>query len=146
MANTPTITSANSILHLGVLGLFSTPIQVQGFSADGIIDQDAVQPKEHYMGIDGKLSQGFVYVQKPTTIHLQADSKSRSFFDQWAAQEELLQDGLWGFGTLIYPSISMTYILTNGVLDTYQAISNAGKTLKPVDYKIVWESIKAIPM
>ena len=55
------ITSANAIFLLSISGLYSVPQQLQGFAADDIFDVSGVSPGEVMMGVDGKLSGGFVY-------------------------------------------------------------------------------------
>ncbi|MGA1801484.1 phage tail fiber protein [Rhizobium sp. HT1-10] len=55
------ITSANAIITLTIPGLFNTPVQLQGFSADNIYESEVQEIAETSMGVDGKLSAGYVF-------------------------------------------------------------------------------------
>ena len=75
------LTSANSVIMLTIPGLFDTPQQIQGYSADDIFDTGQVSNAEVLMGIDGKLSGGWIPAVKTQTYTLQADSLSVDFLD-----------------------------------------------------------------
>ena len=70
MANNRTITAANSVLLLSVASLFDVPQRIQGFSADNITNTDNLNNAETLMGVDGRLSAGWVAVAIPQTITL----------------------------------------------------------------------------
>ncbi len=79
--NNRTLTSANAILLLSVNGLFDTARRIEGFSSDDITDADAIETVETSMGVDGRLSGGYVHVATRQKIVLQADSLSIEFFE-----------------------------------------------------------------
>lgn len=137
-----TITSANSVVALTVAGLFSTPVRLQGYSADRAWESGAVQMTETQMGVDGKKSHGFVFNPTDQTYSLQADSPSRNFFTaiinaQRAAREVFRIDG-----TIVLPATGESFTCTNGSLQASKMLPDAGKVLQPMDYVIVWESIQ----
>ena len=140
------ITSANSIYMLAVTGLFITPQQLQGFAADDIFDTEPMENAEVLMGVDGVLSAGFVFVPVKQSVSLQADSASNTLFEAWYAAEQAAKEKYFATGIVRFPSISRSYALTNGVLSTYPAISDAKKVLQPRKYSITWGSVIGAPL
>ena len=136
-----TITSANAVFLITIPSLYSVPQQLQGFSTDEIFATDPLESAEILMGVDGHQSAGFVFVSISQTIMLQADSVSNIIFDNWWASQRQVRDIYLANGTIALPSIGLKYALTNGALKTYQAVADAGKTLKPRKYTISWENI-----
>lgn len=120
---TATLTVANSSLVLSAEGLYPNGVQLQGYAADNVFEAPTVENGEFSMGIDGKLSAGYVFNQIPFTITLQADSASLDVFEQiWqreASSRDKLQIGL----TVALPSNNKRYVLRNGFLQSYQAPS-----------------------
>jgi hypothetical protein len=133
------ITSANSVLMLGVTGLFTVPQQLQGFSADDMYEIAAVDTKEVVMGADGNLSAGWIPQVKVMSVTLQADSPSNTFFDSWYAAEEAAQTPFFAFGVINQPSVSRVYTLTTGVLKNYTPLAAAKKTLQPRKFEVHWK-------
>lgn len=143
--NTRTLTSANSILLITVTPVFPTPVRIQGYSADDITDMDAIQPKETSMGIDGRLSAGFVPAPTMQNITLQADSQSNDFFEYWGLYEFQTKDVLVATGTLIIPGTQRQYAMTRGFLKNYQPIPALRRTAQPRRYQIEWERVIPSP-
>lgn len=133
------ITSANSVLMLGVSGLYTIPQQLQGFAADDMYSIGAVDTKEVMMGADGVLSAGYIPQIKVMTVTLQADSASNTFFETWYASEEAAKAPYFAFGVINQPSVSRAYTLTNGVLKNYTPIAEAKKVLQPRKFEIHWQ-------
>lgn len=125
-----TLTVANSSLVLSVEGLYPNGVPLQGYAADNVFEAPTVENGEFSMGVDGKLSAGYVFNQIPFTITLQADSASLDVFEQiWqreASNRDKLQIGL----TVALPSNNKRYVLRNGFLQSYQAPS-AQRILQP---------------
>lgn len=140
------ITSANSILMLGVAGLFTVPQQLQGFAEDDMFSIAAVETKEVKMGVDGKLSAGYIPQIKVMDVTLQADSPSGVFFDAWYAAEEATKEAYFAFGIIRQPSVGKSYALTNGVLCNYAPMADAKKTLAPRKFQIKFESVIGAPL
>lgn len=145
MANNRTLTSANSVLTLAVSPIFPAPIRIQGFSTDDVTDMDAVTPKETMMGIDGRLSAGFVPVPITQNITLQADSPSVDFFEDWFTFEQQARETYFALGQLVLPSVGKVYAMTRGVLTGYAPIPAARKTLQPRRFSIIWERVSPAP-
>ena len=134
------ISSANAILQIIVDTIFSVPVQLQGFSADDIFTTNPLESAETLMGVDGKLSGGFVFVPVKWEVSFQADSASNSVFDQWYQSQQAAQDIFQAQGTLWLPSIGTKWTLNNGFLTTFHAIPDARKVLQPRRFAITWES------
>lgn len=136
-----TITGANSVIMLTVPTLFPVPQQLQGFAADDVFDTDGIESAETVMGVDGKLSGGFVFVPVKQNYKLQADSASVSFFDTWWATQQLLRDVLPAYGVITQKTVGRKWTMTKGFLTMYTPIPANKKLLQPLGYSITWESV-----
>ena len=72
-----TITSANSVFTIVIAGLFPAPVQLQGYASDKAFTTEALDLAEVQMGVDGRMTAGFVPNPTKQTITLQADSPSK---------------------------------------------------------------------
>ena len=140
-----TITAANAVVTLSVAGLFSAPQQLQGFSADNIYEIGDQVITETLMGVDGRLSGGFVYNPIQQTFTLQADSASNSLFETWAAQQRSSRDVFIATGVTVLTSVGTKYNSSRGFLISYPPLPAAAKVLQPRKYVIQWESVLAVP-
>lgn len=135
------ITGANAVFTLSISSLFPFPVQLQGFAADDVTDNEPVTPTEHYMGVDGILSAGHVFVPVVQAIAIQADSASNDIFDQWHQQQAATRSVFFADGVLILTALGSKWALTNGILSTYPTMPNVRKLLQPRKYGITWESV-----
>lgn len=138
MANN--ITSANAVFIITVpaLGIVH---QLQGFAADDAFDVDAFELAETQMGVDGKMSAGFIPTIKTQAIHLAASSDSISVFDQIYQFSIANKTSYEITGTISYTSVKKSYSLINGVLKSYKPLPDAKRVLSPQDFTIDWEAI-----
>ena len=146
MANTRTLTAANAILTIGVESLYPQGRRLQGFSADDITDIDALAIGEGSMGVDGRLSAGFVFNPVPQNITLQADSESNDMFETWAATERLRVEKFVAFGSILLPATGARYTLTRGFLMSTSVLPAVRKTLQARRYSITWERVTPSPV
>lgn len=137
----PTLTAANAQIFLSVVGLFATPVQMQGFAADDVSDTETVAISEVSMGVDRKLSGGSVAVAYPWGITFQADSPSISFFDNWGMTQKAFGDTLTASGLVILPSLGKKYSMTKGFLTAWKPIPDIKKLTQPQKFGITWEDI-----
>ena len=135
------ITAANAVLMLSVVGLFPTPQQIQGFAADDIYDTEDLETAETLMGVDGKLSAGFVYNPVRQGFTLQADSNSNCFFENLYSAQRAARDIYFLNGTVLLPSIGKLYTMTSGVMSGYKSLADGKKVLQPRKFMITWESV-----
>ena len=100
MADT-TITSANSVFTIVVASLFPAPVQLQGYASDKAVVTDAIDMAEIQMGVDGRMTSGYVPMPTKQTVSLQADSPSSRYFccncsGNQSCQRCILSDGKLG--------------------------------------------------
>lgn len=136
-----TITSANSVFMLVVAGLFPVPVQLQGFATDKAFATEAVDLAEVQMGVDGRMTAGYVPVPVKQTITLQADSPSRDIFTTLIQASMTARGVFWLSGSIALPSTGESYTLTRGILVNAKQMPDAQKVLQPVDFVITWERV-----
>lgn len=141
-----TITSANSVLMLGIAGLFNVPIQIQGYSADDAFAIEDVDMAETMIGVDGKLSAGWVPAIKSLEITLQADSPSNDFFDAWIAAETTSREKYESNGTILLTGTGRLYAMTVGYLRKGNVMPQAKKVLQPRKFTIEFQDISRAPV
>lgn len=140
-----TLTVANSSIVLAVSGLFDSPVPLQGYAADEVFSAEPVTTVETMMGLDRRMSGGWVPAERPVNITLMGDSDSNFVFEEWVAAEEDLRDKL--IATLIIGifAISRVYTCRKGFLRTSVSFPDARRILQPRRYTIVFESIVGQP-
>jgi len=136
-----TITSANSSFALIIPGVYSAPQSIQGYATDDAFTAEAVEKVEAMMGIDGKLSAGYIFNPYKMTVTLQADSASLALFTNWQLAQDAVREVIAASATIIIPSIGFKYAMSNGYLTRFQAMPEAKKTLGPPKFEITWEKI-----
>lgn len=139
------ITSANSVLYLGVTGLLTVPQQVAGFASDDMYSMANVDTKEVLLGADGILSAGWIPQIKVLEITLQADSPSNTLFEAAYAAEEAAKTPYFFFGIINQPSVSKAYTLTTGVMKNYSPMAAAKKVLQPRKFEIHFQVTLGAP-
>ena len=142
----PSLTAANSVIIIGVTGLFPVAQQLQGFAVDDMFSSEAVQTAETMMGVDNILSGGWVATSKKVTFALQADSVSNNIFDTlWAAQEQA-QEVFTLFGEITLRAIDRSFILQRGFMTSYMPMPDAKKLLQPRKFTVEWQRILPAPI
>ncbi len=141
-----TLTAANSILTLAIAGLYPVPQLIQGYATDDAFAFPDVKPGEAMMGVDGKLSGGFLPYPTEQDITLQADSASNVIFDDWLAAQNAAKEIYIANAIVIYPAISKQFTFTKGILTMTSPLATAKKLLQPRRYHITWESCSPAPL
>ena len=136
-----TITSANSVFTLVVAGLFPAPVQLRGYASDKAFTTEAVDLAEVQMGVDGRMTAGFVPNPVKQTITLQADSPSKDIFTAVIQAMKTAREVFYISGSISLPSTGESFALTRGILTNAKQIPDAQKVLQPMDYVITWESV-----
>ena len=137
-----TITSANSVFTITVAGLYSTPVQLQGYAADKAWDTAAVVVTETQIGVDGRKTAGIVFNPTKQTISFQADSPSVQIFESIFAAQLAARDVYYISGTITLPATGQTYVCNKGTLEDYNSAASAGKVLNAREFSISWASIQ----
>jgi hypothetical protein len=135
------ITSANAQLAISVANLYPTPQSIQGFASDDSFTVDAQVLAENVMGVDGRLSSGFVFNPISQTIMIMADSPSLPVFENWANAQRAAREIYKANATIKMPGIRRKYTLINGTLTSVPPMAGVKKTLQSLSYSIVWESV-----
>lgn len=140
-----TLTVANSTLSITVEALFPQAQRIRGYAADDAYDFENVENGEYSMGIDGKLSAGFVFNEIPFTFTLQPDSPSLAMFEQAYQYEVSNRTKLELNITLALPSVSKRYDLVTGYMRQYKAPSGK-KILQPAVVSCVFSRLQINPL
>jgi nitroreductase len=143
---TTTITSANSVFTIVIAGLFPAPVQLQGYASDKAFATEAVALAEVQMGVDGRMTGGYVPNPVKQTITLQADSPSKFIFAALIQATKTAREIFYISGTITLPSTGESFVLTRGILTNGKQIPDAQKVLQPQDFEITWESVNASPL
>ena len=141
-----TLTSANSVLMLGVANLYNVPIQIQGFATDDAFTAADVETAETMMGVDGKLSAGFTPYPTTIEISLQADSASNLFFDAIINAELVAREKYVMNGSILIPSLGQLFSMTTEFLGKVTKVSAAKKVMQPRKFEIVFQSVVGAPV
>lgn len=116
-----TLTVANSSIAITVEALYPASTLLKGYAADNVFEAAAVENGEFSMGIDGKLSAGFVYNPIGFTLTLQADSESIQIFEQIWQYETTNRTKLEVGLTVALPSTGKRYVMKGGFVQSYKA-------------------------
>jgi hypothetical protein len=141
-----TLTSANAVLMIGVASLYNVPVQIQGFSVDDAFASEDLEMAETLMGIDGKLSGGWIPYVVPLEITLQADSTSNLIFDAIIQAEAIARDKYIINAGITIPSIGFVYAFTNGFLKKSSVMPQAKKILQPRKFQLDFQNISRSPI
>ena len=136
-----TITSANSVFTLTAGGLFPAPVQLRGYAADKAFAAEAVEVAEVQIGVDGRMTAGYVPNPVKQTVSLQADSPSKTVFAAILQAMKASREVIYLSGSIRLPSTGEVFTLTRGILTAAKQIPDAQKVLQPMDFSITWESV-----
>jgi hypothetical protein len=117
------------------------PGPVQAPKAPGKTRITIVGLAEVQMGVDGRMTAGFVPNPVKQTITLQADSPSKDIFTVLIQAMKTAREVYFVSGSIALPSTGEAFTLTRGILTNAKQIPDAQKVLQPVDYVITWESV-----
>jgi len=144
------ITSANAKLTLTVrnnAGIVVGPFTVEGYAQDAAFGVEAVDAAEVIMGVDGKLSGGFLPQPTRFTVSLMANSPSVALFEAWNSAQKVLGDVLVADGFVAAPSLGKAYALVKGFLSRLTPMPTARKSFsEPMVYELTFESSTPAPI
>lgn len=141
-----TLTTANSSIILTILSVFPAPQALEGYATDDMFATDPVVATETMMGVDGRLSAGWVPTPKTMTIALQADSPSNVIFENWYGAMQVQKDAIVAAAVISIPSIGRAYTCVRGFLSNYPPTPNGQRVLQPRRYGITWQDIIPAPL
>lgn len=141
-----TLTTANSAFTLLARDFFPTPFNLEGYATDDSFAVEDVTPTEVFMGVDGKLSGGFVPVAKVVTFMFQADSPSLDRLDAIVAFQESQREVVIFDGTAFIQGDQSKYAMTKGFLTSYTPAATAKKTLQPRKFTFTFQGFTKAPI
>lgn len=146
MALPKTLTSANCQLTIFALPFLPVPTIIEGFAADSAFLFDTPAVAEVVMGVDGKMSAGYLPSITRMTIQLQADSPSVRYFEDLFAAVKAARDVAWLYGSVALAGIGKSYTLTKGVMEQFTQAPPVGKILQPQTVQIAWNDVQPVPL
>lgn len=140
------ITSADSVFSISSADFALAATILEGYAADAAFAMENADTAETMLGVDGKLSAGWVPRSYNQTITLQADSKSRAVFDALVMAQDVSRQIFRLNGVITLPGNQYSYTLSRGVLKNYTAMPTAQRVLQPLTFVIEWERVLAVPI
>jgi hypothetical protein len=146
MANNRTLTAADVLITLSVAEVFGAPFTLHGFATDDVYDMPEIDVAETAMGVDGRLSAGFVFRPVTQAYMLQADSLSIDQFETIYAQQQQNRSvyAFTGITTLL--AVGKQYAMNRGFLRNYSPAAAGKRILQPRRFGIEWESVLPQPV
>ena len=140
-----TITSADIVFTLAIAGIFSTPVQLQGYEVDDAFSQGEVDHAELRLGVDAQIGAGYVPALIPMKFAFLPSSPSIDLFEQWARTNSQQLQTFVAQGNVIIPGVKKSYSCIDGFLSGYMPIPVAKKVLGPRTFTITWSDIQPSP-
>lgn len=141
-----TITSADSTFVISSADFALAATIVEGYAADAAFAMDSVATAETSLGVDGKLSAGWVPRSYLQTITLQPDSPSRPIFDGIVLAQDAARTVFRLNGVITLPGNQYSHGMSRGVLKQITPMATAQKILQPMTYQIEWEKVLPVPL
>lgn len=141
-----TITSADATFVISSADFALAATILEGYAADAAFATDNADTAETSLGVDGKLSAGWVPRSYNQTVTLQPDSPSRQVFDALVASQDAARTVFRLNGVINLPGNQYSYSLTRGVLKNYSSMPNAQRVLQPLTFVIEWEKVLPVPL
>jgi len=141
-----TITAADATFVLSSADFALAATILEGYAADAAFATDNVDTAETTLGVDGRLSAGWVPRSYNQTITLAPDSPSRSVFESLVGAQDAARTVYRLNGVINMPGNQYSYSLSRGVLKNYSAIPTAQRMLQPMTFVIEWEKVIPVPV
>jgi len=141
-----TITAADATFVISSADFALAATILEGYAADAAFATDNADTAETSLGVDGKLSAGWVPRSYNQTITLQPDSISRSVFDLLVSAQDAARTVFRLNGVINLPGNQFSYSLSRGVLKNYTSMPNAQRVLQPMTFVIEWEKVLPVPI
>lgn len=141
-----TITAADATFVISSADFALAATILEGYAADAAFATDNADTAETSLGVDGKLSAGWVPRSYNQTITLQPDSISRSVFDALVSAQDAARTVFRLNGVINLPGNQFSYSLSRGVLKNYTSMPNAQRVLQPMTFVIEWEKVLPVPI
>lgn len=140
-----TITSATAQFSLAVVGLFNSPVLIAGWAADDAFLGEALENAEVVMGVDAKMSTGWVPNPVKVALVLQPDSPSIDVFNAWGVAQQGTKEVYLANASVYIPATTYKYALTKGVLSSWRPLPELKRIIQPQRFELTFESIVGGP-
>lgn len=137
-----TLTTANSAFTLLCPDVFNLAQLIQGYATEDAFSVPQFEVARAVMGVDARMSGGFVPAVKELDIVLQADSPSNAVFQRIVGVMEAQREIVYMDATIVMPGQAEVWQFTKGILTKVPALAAAKKTAEPRTYQITWENIQ----
>lgn len=141
-----TITSADASFVVSSSDFALAATILEGYGADAAFTADNQDTAELVLGVDGKMSAGWVPRMYPQVITLQADSPSLIVFEGIVAAQDAGRTVFRLNGVINLPGNKFSYTMNRGVLSSTSPMANAQRVLQARTFTITWESIVPVPI
>lgn len=129
------ITSANAVAVLTVDTLFPVGMRLENWSTDAAVTADERQIAETRMGIDGKMSAGYIPSPHVITLTFEPISPSLRLIETVVKSTEALRKTFRCGLTITLPSLGKVFAYQNGVVMNDKLFPDIKKILDPVTVK-----------
>lgn len=136
------ITSANSSIVISSADIALAATQLEGFGADASFATEDVESAVTQIGVDGKMSAGWVPRITNMTITLNPASASVAVFDTIITTADTLRAPVWLNCVVQIPSIGKSYTLSKGVLSRVKQAPDGGRVLAEQKFTLSFESCR----
>lgn len=136
-----TITAATAQFSLAIPGLFNSPILLGGWAADDAFMGEALENAEVVMGVDARMSTGWVPNPVKVALVFQPDSPSIDVMNAWGVAQQGTKEVYIANGSVYIPATTYKYALTKGVLVNWRPLPELKRIIQPQRYELTFESV-----
>lgn len=141
-----TLTTANSVFTLLAPAVFPAPQIIEGFATEDAFSVAQFESARAVMGVDAKMSAGFIPAVKELDVVLQADSISRRVFEQLLGVMERTREVIFLDAVIAMPGQGEIWNFTRGVITKAPKLPGAKKNAEPTTWQITWEDIQPMAL
>ncbi|XKM12661.1 hypothetical protein RCS94_06440 [Orbaceae bacterium ac157xtp] len=133
------ITAASVIMTLVADELYPTGRVIEGFAEDNLRSLEDLTLNESIMGVDGKLSHGYVEHPVVLTVSLMPDQDGYAVFENIAQAQKTLRAPIILSMTIVDVGLNRKYTLTHGALNNWKPMPDATRLLQATDAVMTFE-------
>lgn len=133
------ITAASVIMTLVADEIYPSGKTIEGYAEDSLRTLEEITLTESHMGVDGKLSHGYVEYPVVLRLTLQPDQDGYTVFENIAQTQKVLRAPIHLSLTIIDVSLKRKYTLTRGALNAWKPMPDATRIMQPVEAQMTFE-------
>ena len=136
------ITSANSTLIITVSALAIASVAMEGYAVDNAWALDDAETAVAQVGVDAKMTAGWVPRLNPLTLSFAPNSPSVATLSAIITAQDTNMTIYTLQGVLSCPPVSKSWTLSNGVLTRGKIIPDGSRILGPQSFQLTFESAR----